>query len=322
MPNKEEGETKKLRKEYGVAPQSPISNENLTVFIDPLIRDKETIQEFQKDYNTNSVFPIRVDSSTLRGDEWATVLSTGGTTDEVYIRSLFNIITKLQSGKTSHKTAINVESLKDQVLSSSLLSQKQRNLALLRLDLLESLLASQREDFVSKLALGGINIFDFRGKGKATRHPDDMLSIITLVLSVLHSRKDCLDKPFVFVISEAHEYFKNGMSKTFISQIHKMIRRRRHVGNWLLLDTQLPSDVDENVIKLADVKIVHSLDKGEESRLLKRAFGETADKFSELKTGEAYIMGNKSSKGPNLPFSVRIRPRLTHHGAPTKKLVK
>ena len=137
---------------------------------------------------------------------------------------------------------------------------------------------------------------------------------MTLILTVLQSRKDMENEPFVFVINEAHTYFSPGISKDFVDSLRNMIRRKRHGNNWLLLDTQLPEDLDEQVMRLADVKIMHYLGTVKQgSSEIIRDLGEFAQRIHELHPGQCIIAADDSSEGRK-PIEVDIRPRLTKHG--------
>jgi len=175
------------------------------------------------------------------------------------------------------------------------------------------------KDFVSNLAKGGVNIFDFR---KTKRLPKDIFSIMTLILSVLQTRKDLENEPFVFVINEAHTYFKNGISKAFVDSLFNLIRRKRHGLNWLLLDTHLPEDLDEKMIRLADVRIMHSSDKSIiRNQIVRDLCGKLVNRIPKLKTGQCIITAEESSKGGQ-PILVNIRPRITKHGGATITAVR
>ena len=201
-----------------------------------------------------------------------------------------------------------------------MLTIQQQKLALLRLKILQNYLELKKdgEDFVSNLAIGGVNIIDFR---KTIRTPDDVFSVMTLILSRLQTKKGLENEPFVFVINEAHDYFKGDVSKDFVESIEYLIRRKRHGANWLMLDTHFPDDVDEKVIELADVKMVNFLDVTVNSKILNDAFKEKAHEFSKLNVGETLICADDSTLGKNFPLSVQVRPRLTKHGSATKTAV-
>ncbi len=171
-------------------------------------------------------------------------------------------------------------------------------------------------DFVDRLIIGGVNIIDFR---KMSHTTDDLFSIMTLIVSVLSSKKRYEDEVFVFVINEAHDYFTGSVSDEFVESIEFLIRRKRHRANWLLLDTHFPDDVAEKVISLSDIKMVNTMDiTSLHSRVLNDAYKESPIQFSQLTTGQTLICADESSLGKFKPILVNIRPRVTEHGAPTQ----
>jgi len=313
FPNDVKEEVETLQKEYGVSPQKLIRPEDFRVFIDPFIYEKAA-KKFKKEYNTEYVYPIYVDPSSLTGNEWAIVLSASEKTDRLYVKRIFDIIEKRQFEPFS------LDIIRNDLKNDTKLDRKQKNLADQRLSILENYLrGEERNNFIENLAIGGVNIFDFR---KTIRTPDDLFSVMTLILSVLQTKKGLEDETFIFVINEAHDYFKGNISEEFIRSIEYLIRRKRHGANWLLLDTHFPDDVDDKVIKLADVKIIHFLDKAVGSRILKEVFGDMTKEFSNLDIGKAIISADSSSIGKFEPIKVNIRPRVTKHGAPTKTTIK
>jgi DNA helicase HerA-like ATPase len=199
------------------------------------------------------------------------------------------------------------------------MDNRQKKLAQQRIEVLRKYLAGPAaQDFVRNLAVGGVNIFDFR---KTIRTTDDVFSLMTLIISVLQTKKGLEEEPFVFVINEAHDYFKGGVSADFVESIEHLVRRKRHGRNWLLLDTHFPDDVDDKIIQLADLKFVHYLDKATTSGVLTRAFGKHTSEFSNLPIGQAFVEADVSSEGLSQVFRVTVRPRLTMHGGATKTAV-
>ncbi|MDP2953844.1 MAG: hypothetical protein Q8O76_11080 [Chloroflexota bacterium] len=301
-----------LKKTYGHEPRIMIDPKRVRVFIDPFVYQKNRVH-FERQYATAGVKPLYADPSSLGGQEWSIVLAAGGRTDQLYVKRLFATLERLQFEPFDLSRVLN-EVIADQVMNAN-----QKNLAQQRIDLLRNYLAGPAtEDFVRNLAVGGVNIFDFR---KTIRTADDVFSLMTLVISVLQTKKGLEEEPFVFVINEAHDYFKGGVSADFVESIEHLIRRRRHGKNWLLLDTHFPDDVDDRVIQLADLKFVYYLDKATTSTILNRAFGHFTDEFSNLRTGEALVAADQSSEGLSKVFRVSVRPRLTKHGGATKTAV-
>lgn len=305
-PNDNQTEAEGLRK-YATTPQKLLREEQFKVFIDPGVHDKYR-NTFEVEYQTNNVMPLYIDPSTLSGEDWANALATSGGSDALYIKKIFKLLRQQPPGFTL-----------DDILKSvyeSDLNEGQKGLAKARLEIMEEYL--QKDDFMGKLAIGGVNIFDFR---KALYRPDDIFTIMTLIMSRLQNKKELVSETFVFIMNEAHLYFKGGVSQEFVDTIENLIRRKRHGANWLLLDTHLPNDVDSKIIELSDMKVLHFSDKTVDSKVLKKILEGTSDKLYELDTGEAIICANISSEGLSKPLRVQVRPRITKHGSATKTAI-
>lgn len=82
----------------------------------------------------------------------------------------------------------------------------------------------------------------------------------------------------------------------------------------------LPDDVNPEIIQLSGIKIIHLLDKTIERRNLLKVVEGATKKFYELEVGEAVISADQSSEGRYKPVTVKIKPRVTKHGAPTKTM--
>ena len=308
-PNDVAVEVARLRSEYQLEPRQLVSPDNFKVFVDPAVYGRAA-QKFRDNYKTDNVLPLYIDPSSLTGDEWGIVLCAGAHTEQLYVKRLFTILEKLQD------ETFDLQRVRTEIDNDEVLTKQQKKLAGSRLDILSNYIEKGREqEFIRKLALGGVNIFDFR---QTIRTPDDVFSVMTLVISVLQTKEGLENEPFVFVINEAHDFFKKGIASDFVDSIERLIRRRRHGANWLLIDTHFPSDVDDNIIKLADMKVVHYMDKMVDSPILHKGFGTTIKEFSTLSKGQAFIMADQTSVGPSQVLKVSIRPRLTKHGAPTK----
>lgn len=317
--NTDPKDCKKLKEEYGVEPYNLVSRDDVRIFIDPSLIDTDAINEFKEEYGTDVIFPFNVNPSTITGKDWDIILSTVGSID-TQARTLIakRVYYTIKEVKKKLGT-VNIEHVKKLIEEDKSLSNSERSGAISILDLLKPYLTDGNQHFVSKLKLGGVNIFDFRDKGELTLYPTDVFSIMTLILSVIQTSKELKDRPVVLVMDEAHEYFKKGMSEEFVDVIENLLRRFRHGRKWLLMDTQFADDVHPRVVELADVKIVHSSNPVE-NKLLKADLGEIADKpILPKQAGRAYIVANEATeKGPIL---VDVRPRLTKHGGSSKTLI-
>jgi membrane-bound metal-dependent hydrolase YbcI (DUF457 family) len=306
-PNHEKKEVDDLFRDYGLRPRQIIANQNLRIFVDPFVYKNE-LRKFEKDYNSK-VYPIGIKPNRLTAEDWPYVLSIGKKTGSIYVKKIFQIIKKTQYDKD-----FGLKKIRNHIDSSDL-NPNQKSFANMRLDTLQDYLVAG--DFISDLKLGGVNIFDLR---KIMMEPDDIFSVMILLISAILNNETTQTEQFVFVINEAHDYLRKGLNKDFTDYINYLIRKKRHAGTWLMLDTHFPEDVDPKVIKGSDIKIFHTSDVLS-SKVLKQIVTGTSIPPHKLQTGQAIIRADKSNKGPDILFIVKVRPRLTHHGGATKTAI-
>jgi DNA phosphorothioation-dependent restriction protein DptH len=252
---------------------------------------------------------IAINPSRLTAEDWPYVLSIGTKSGSMYVKKIFQIIKK-----TQYDEDFGLEKIKSHIDASEL-NPNQKSFASMRLETLQDYL--EGGDFLKNLQIGGVNIFDLR---KIMMEPDDIFSVMMLVISSLLNDTRTEREQFVFVINEAHDYLRKGLSKDFTDYINYLIRKKRHAGTWLMLDTHFPEDVDPKVIKGSDIKILHKSDVIS-SNLLKQIVEGTPVPPHQLETGQAIIRADKSNLGPDEVLIVQVRPRLTHHGGATKTAV-
>ena len=248
---------------YGAYPQKLIEENQFRAFLDPGVFAKYK-EIFSSEYRSDNILPLYIDPSTLVNEDWANALAAGQAHDALYIKKIFKILRELPPDFSLDDIIKNI--------NKSDLTEGQKGFARARLEILEEYF--QKDDFMNKLVIGGVNLFDFR---KGMYMPDDIFTIMTLIISKLQNKKELEKEPFVFIINEAHLYFRKGIAKEFVDTIENLIRRKRHGANWLLLDTHLPDDVDLKVIKLSDIKVLHFSDKTVDSTILKRILEGTDD---------------------------------------------
>lgn len=305
--NRNPEETAALREGYGVEPRRVIDRRGFRIFVDPFVYKNER-RKFEKDYDTR-VYPIGIKPTRLTAEDWPHVLSLGKKSGSMYVKKIFQIIKKTQYDRDFGLNTIRRE------VEASDLNPNQKGFAMMRLETLEDYLVAG--DFMNNLIIGGVNVFDLR---KIMMEPDDIFSVMILVISSLINNEKTAREQFVFVINEAHDYLRKGLSKDFTGYINYLIRKKRHAGTWLMLDTHFPEDVDPKIIKGSDIKIFHKSDVIS-SNLLRQVVEGTPTPPHQLNTGEAIIRADKSNLGPDRVMVVNVRPRLTHHGAATKTAV-
>ncbi len=306
-PNLNSAETKVLRDEYKTSPRRVINRNNVRVFVDPFVYENEKTK-FRAEYRAE-VYPIAIKPQRLTAEDWPYVLSIGRKSGSMYVKKIFQIIKK-----TQYDEDFGLNKIKRHIDISDL-NPNQKSFANMRLETLQDYLDGG--DFMKNLKIGGVNIFDLR---KIMMEPDDIFSVMMLVISSLINDDRTEREQFVFVINEAHDYLRKGLSKEFTDYINYLIRKKRHAGTWLMLDTHFPEDVDPKVIKGSDIKIFHKSDVIT-SNLLKQVVNGTPLPPHLLETGQAIIRADKSNQGPDRLLVVQIRPRLTHHGGATKTAI-
>jgi membrane-bound metal-dependent hydrolase YbcI (DUF457 family) len=305
--NQNKKETEILEEEYNVMPQHVINASKLRIFLDPFVYLNER-RKFEKEYGTR-VFPIGISPNGLTAEDWPYVLSIGKKSGSMYVKKIFQIIKKTQYEKNFGLNMIRKH------IDASDLNLNQKSFASMRLETLQEYL--EAGDFIQDLAMGGVNIFDLR---KIMMEPDDVFSVMILVISAILNDENTEREQFVFVINEAHDYLRKGLSKDFTDYISYLVRKKRHAGTWLMLDTHFPEDVDPKIIKGSDIKIFHKSDIISSS-LLNQIVEGTPIPPHELNTGQAIIRSDKSNLGSDKLLIVNIRPRLTHHGGATKTAI-
>ena len=305
--NANPAEVEALREQYGVSPRRVITKRGFRIFVDPYVYKNER-GKFEEEYGTKA-YPIGIKPNRLTAEDWPHVLSLGKKSGSMYVKKVFQIIKK-----TQYEDGFGLRTIRREVEASDL-NPNQKGFAMMRLETLEDYLEGR--DFMDDLILGGVNIFDLR---KIMMEPDDVFSVMMLVISSLINNERTAREQFVFVINEAHDYLRMGLDKDFTDYVNYLIRKKRHAGTWLMLDTHFPEDVDPKVIKGSDVKIFHKSDIISSS-LLRQVVEGTPTPPHQLNTGEAIIRADKSNLGPDTVMVVNVRPRLTHHGSATKTAV-
>lgn len=306
-PNLNSIEAAILREEYKISPRRIINANSFRIFVDPFVYENER-SKFRIDYGTE-VYPINIKPQRLTAEDWPYVLSIGKKSGSMYVKKIFQIIKK-----TQYDEDFGLEKIRRHIDMSDL-NPNQKSFANMRLETLQEYLSGG--DFMGNLKIGGVNIFDLR---KIMMEPDDIFSVMMLVISSLINDDRVEREQFVFVINEAHDYLRKGLSKEFTDYINYLIRKKRHAGTWLMLDTHFPEDVDPKVIKGSDLKIFHKSDVIS-SKLLKQIVDGTSIQPHHLDTGQAIVRADKSNIGTDSLLIVKVRPRLTHHGGATKTAI-
>ncbi len=128
----------------------------------------------------------------------------------------------------------------------------------------------------------------------------------------------------LIVFDEAHKYITHS---DLTSHVVTEIREMRHKGVTLLLASQDPPSLPNEVIELSSVIILHRFNSPKwlshiqkSSIALKEL---TPTQLSQLQPGEAFLWANKATNAEWTKKAIKIitRPRVTQHGGGTQKAV-
>ncbi|MFP4441410.1 MAG: hypothetical protein ACLFVO_29630 [Chloroflexaceae bacterium] len=128
----------------------------------------------------------------------------------------------------------------------------------------------------------------------------------------------------LIVFDEAHKYMDN---PSLTRHIVDVIRQMRHQGVSILIASQDPPSLPNEIIELSSLVILHRFNSPQWVRHVQRSVTALADltpaQMAILRPGEAYVWANKTTAPifTQKAQKVRFRPRLTRQGGGTKMAV-
>ncbi|UCD73431.1 MAG: ATP-binding protein, partial [Candidatus Bathyarchaeota archaeon] len=122
------------------------------------------------------------------------------------------------------------------------------------------------------------------------------------------------------VFDEAHFLLPARGETPFSRNLEEVMRIARHWGISVILATQNPDDIQDTMIGLCDLFIVHKISSINFIKKLANKVGKNLDPktVGRLRRGEAVILDQTSGK----VLGVSIRPRVSRHGGRTKTATK
>jgi len=299
-------ELQKLKNEYGAEPSS-IED---VVLLTP--RDK--VEERKTEYPSVNVYPISFNSNEINVQDWMFLLGAIGN-DSTYIKQLKAIM-------RSMRTNITLDRLKNSVASSSLLSNSQKMLAEQRIQFASEYID---DDFKLRdlLRPGRLIIVDLRDE---FIEKDEALGLFVVMLNIFSSKKTIDNQSFnkFIVFDEAHKYMDN---KDLTRSIVTAIREMRHKGVSIMIASQDPPSLPNEIIELSSVVLLHKFNSPQWLKHIQKSVAQLASltpaDLSSLNPGEAFLWATKSTDKPltNRPIKISTRPRVTKHGGDTIKAI-
>ena len=305
-PNDEAGQLKKLKDIYGAEPD----NINDVIMLCPI----DKLEERQEEYPSIEIHPIAFHSTDLNVQDWMFLLKAVGN-ESTYINQLRAIM-------RANRKNLNLNSLKQSVDASPLLSASQKALAQQRLSFAEEYIDDSRK-LGSLLRPGRLIIVDLRDE---FIDKDDALGLFVIMLNIFAGVKEYQGIRFnkFIVFDEAHKYMDN---KELTSTIVTAIREMRHKGVSMMIASQDPMSLPTEIIELSSIMLMHKFNSPQWVKHVQKSITQlqtlSSSDMATLMPGEAYLWATKSTdKGvTSRPMKISTRPRVTKHGGDTIKAV-
>lgn len=305
-PNDEAGQLKKLKDVYGAEPD----NINDVIMLCPI----DKLEERQEEYPSIEIHPIAFHSTDLNVQDWMFLLKAVGN-ESTYINQLRAIM-------RANRKNLNLNSLKQSVDASPLLSASQKALAQQRLSFAEEYIDDSRK-LGSLLRPGRLIIVDLRDE---FIDKDDALGLFVIMLNIFAGVKEYQGIRFnkFIVFDEAHKYMDN---KELTSTIVTAIREMRHKGVSMMIASQDPMSLPTEIIELSSIMLMHKFNSPQWVKHVQKSITQlqtlSSSDMATLMPGEAYLWATKSTdKGvTSRPMKISTRPRVTKHGGDTIKAV-
>ncbi|MBL7968429.1 MAG: ATP-binding protein [Prolixibacteraceae bacterium] len=305
-PNDKQDELQKLKDEFGANPGS-LSD---VVILTPQAK----VNERREQYPSIDVFPISFNSNELNVQDWMFLLGAIGN-DSTYIRQLKAIMRNIRDN-------ISLQALRTNVANSILLSNTQKTLAEQRIQFASEYI-EDNSSIRDLLRPGRLIIVDLRDE---FIEKDEALGLFVVMLNIFSGIKTYESKPFnkFIVFDEAHKYMDN---KDLTSSIVTAIREMRHKGVSIMIASQDPLSLPNEIIELSSMVLLHKFNSPQWVKHIQKSITQmaslTPSDLSSLVPGEGYLWASKSTDKSlmNRPVKIFTRPRVTKHGGETLKAI-
>jgi hypothetical protein len=303
-PNDNRTELQKLKDEYGAEPGS--------IKDVVLLTPKDKMEERRLEYPSIDIKPISFNSMELNVQDWMFLLGAIGN-DSTYIKQLKSLMREQRKN-------ITMQGLSDSVEASELLSSGQKALARQKLSFAREFI----DDSIyirDILKPGRLVIVDLRDEFIVR---DEALGLFVIMLNIFSGVKTYKEKSFnkFIVFDEAHKYMDN---KDLTGNIVTAIREMRHKGVSIMIASQDPPSLPNEIIELSSIVLLHKFNSPQWLKHIQKSITQlsnlTAADMSILKPGEGFLWSTKASEQSMTlkPIKISTRPRVTKHGGETKQ---
>ncbi len=301
-PNDKESELRMLKEQYGAEP------ENIADVV--ILTPQDKLEERQAQYPSINVRPIAFNSQELNVQDWLSLLGAIGN-DSTYIKQLKAIMKE-------NRRNITLTAITTSVEDTPLLTNSQKTLARQRLnfasdyindtyflrDILKPerlIIVDMRDEFITK---------------------DEALGLFVIMLNIFSGVKEINGKHFnkFIVFDEAHKYMDN---KDLTANIVTAIREMRHKGVSIMIASQDPPSLPNEIIELSSIVLIHKFNSPQWLKHIQKSITQlnslTPNDMSALMPGEGFLWATKASEKSitTKPIKIQTRPRVTKHGGAT-----
>ncbi|WP_297085441.1 ATP-binding protein [uncultured Draconibacterium sp.] len=277
-----------------------------------ILTPKDKVEERQEEYPNLQVHPIAFNSMELNVQDWLFLLGAVGN-DSTYVKQLKYIM------KVNRRN-LTLESISEGIEADELLSNAQKALARQKLNFASEYVD---DDFSLRDILHPerLIIVDLRDEFIVK---DEALGLFVIMLNIFSGVKSVKNKRFnkFIVFDEAHKYMDN---KALTDNIVTAIREMRHKGVSIMIASQDPPSLPNEIIELSSIVITHKFNSPQWLKHIQKSITQLAalqpSDLSALRPGEAFVWATKATDKliTNKPQKVYTRPRVTKHGGGTIK---
>ena len=301
-PNDKQSELRMLKEQYGAEP------ENIEDVV--ILTPQDKLEERQAQYPSINVCPISFNSQELNVQDWLSLLGAVGN-DSTYIKQLKAIMKENRRNITLAAITASVE-------DTPLLTNSQKSLARQRLNFASDYINDTYflRDILKPERLVIVDLRDeFITK-------DEALGLFVIMLNIFSGVKEIDGKHFnkFIVFDEAHKYMDN---KDLTANIVTAIREMRHKGVSIMIASQDPPSLPNEIIELSSVVLIHKFNSPQWLKHIQKSITQlnslTPNDMSALMPGEGFLWATKASDKniTTKPIKIQTRPRVTKHGGAT-----
>jgi DNA phosphorothioation-dependent restriction protein DptH len=304
-PNKDANQIDELQKTYGALPQSL---EDIILLV-----PADKVGERRAEYPDLTIAPIAFASQELSIKDWKFLMGALG--NQAMYMQVINMI--MRQGRSS----LTLEYIRQGVENSSL-SQHQKDFALHRLELASQFIDDQT-NLKQYLKPGRLVLVDLRDE---FIEKDQALGLFVVMLNIFSGARNEDGTLFnkLIVFDEAHKYITHS---DLTSHVVDVIRQMRHQGVTMLLASQDPPSLPNDVIELSSAIVLHRFNSPQWLKHIQKSVIQLQDllpeQLAQLQSGEAYIWASKAThpEWTRKAIKVKTRPRITQHGGGTQQAV-